>query len=74
VLSRQDKESNVAFAVAEQGVEAALLSIIENDLPIGAIAINDSTGLVNGEYGVSGIESFDFYIKAGDQAEIDLSG
>ncbi len=74
VLSRQEKESNAAFSVAEQGIESALLSITGNDLPTGAVEISDSTGLVSGEYGVSEVVSFDLYVKSGDQAEIDLSG
>lgn len=74
VLSRQEKENNAAFAVAEQGVEAALLSIIGNDLPAGAVTIADAGGLVTGAYDVSQIGSFDLYVKAGDQAEINLAG
>ena len=74
VLSRQEKENNAAFAVAEQGVEAALLAITEENVPAGSVSISDVAGLVGGEYAVTGVESFDLYVKAGDQAEIDLAG
>ena len=59
VLSRQEKENNAAFAVAEQGVEAALLAITEENVPAGSVSISDVAGLVGGEYAVTGVESFD---------------
>lgn len=74
VLSRQERENNAAFSVAESGVEAALLRINESgEEASGQVAIADSTGLVTGQYRVN-LESFDLYLKAGDLGEIDVSG
>lgn len=74
ILTRQERENSAAFAVAEKGVEAALLAIRNGELPGTAVGIADSTGLVSGEYQALEINSFDLYVKAGEQAEINLSG
>lgn len=75
VLSRQERENNAAFSIAESGIEAALLAISEGGtLPEGSLAIGDSIGLVSGQYRIGQINSFDLFIKAGEAAEIDLSG
>lgn len=72
VLSRQERENNAAFAIAESGVEQALLKISQGDFSGDNLA--DSTGLVTGSYSVAGVNSFDLFLKAGEQAEMDMSG
>lgn len=72
VLSRQERENSAAFELAEQGVEEALLSIGSGAGAVGGV-VEDSTGVISGQYQISEQDSLDFYLKAGEQAEIDLS-
>jgi len=72
VLSRQEKENNVAFALAETGVEEALRAINQNSGEYtGTLGAG---GIVIGQYDVDEIQGLDIYLKAGEQAEMDLTG
>ncbi len=74
VLSRQEKESSAAFALAESGVENALNAIRQGSVPSGITTLNDSTGLVSGQYGVSPESTYTLYLREGETATLDLAG
>lgn len=74
VLSRQEKESSEAFAVAETGVEQALNALRQGSVPSGTTSFVDSTGLVSGDYEVTTTSSYGLYVKEGEVAHLDLSG
>lgn len=73
VLSRQEKENVETFAIAESGVEQALLELSEQSgVTSGNLA--DSAGLVTGNFEILETASYDLYVKEGEVAQIDLSG
>lgn len=74
VLSRQEKESSAAFAVAETGIENALNSLRQGTIPPGIATISDALGLVSGQYAVSEENSYSLYAREGETAHLDLSG
>lgn len=73
VLSRQEKEGNLAFSLAETGVENALKNLREGSVPVGTINLSDSTGLVTGNYLVDAENSYALYLREGEVGEIDLT-
>ena len=73
VLSRQQRESSAAFSVAETGVERALNSLGRGSLPGGNVSIQDSTGLVTGQFSVQPTTSYTLFVQEGDVAQLDLS-
>lgn len=74
VLSRQERESSAAFAVAETGVENAL-NALQNPAgqPI-AGALTDVEGFVTGNYQVDNLTSYALYLREGETAHLDLTG
>ena len=73
VLSRQERESSAAFAVAETGVERAL-----NILRTTPGSVNDTKfdvgGFVEGNYRVDSMTSYNLYVKELDVAQLDVAG
>jgi len=73
VLSRQERESSAAFAVAETGVERAL-----NILRTTPGSVNntrfDVGGFVEGNYRVDSMTSYNLYVKELDVAQLDVAG
>jgi len=75
MLSRQERESSAAFAVAETGVEKALNSLRAGGTPpSGDQNLNDSTNFVTGNYRVDQLASFNLYVKELQTAQLDLVG
>lgn len=74
VLSRQERESSAAFAVAETGVEKALNELRQGSVPSGVITLNDTSGLVSGKYAVSATSTYGLYLREGETANLDLTG
>lgn len=75
VLSRQERESSAAFAVAETGVENALYALQnpEGQQQI-AGSLTDVAGFVTGNYQVDNLTSYSLYLREGETAHLDLSG
>ena len=73
VLSRQERESSAAFAVAETGVENALSSLRQGSVMQGAASLSDTSGLVSGEYEVFPTSNYALYVHEGETAHLDLS-
>lgn len=71
-MSRQGKESNTTFSVAENGIETALRLLAEGVVP-GSTDISDSTGLITGNYEVN-TSSFELFVDEGETAQVDLTG
>lgn len=71
-LSRREKENSEAFAIAESGVEQALLRISEGVLS-GAL-LTDAANLVTGRYEINETSSYEMYLEEGGSAQIDLAG
>lgn len=74
VLSRQERESSAAFAIAETGIENALNSLRQGTVPPGIATLSDTTGLVSGQYAVSSQNSYTLYVREGETAHLDLTG
>jgi len=73
VLSRQERESSVAFSVAETGVENALNSLRMGTIPDGVVSLPATDGLITGEYAVSQSTSYGLFVREGESAHLDLS-
>lgn len=73
VLSRQEKEGNLAFSLAETGVENALKSLREGSVTTGTVSLSDSTGLVTGGYQVEVQTGYTLYLREGEVGELDLT-
>lgn len=73
VLSRQERESSAAFAVAETGVENALNALQNPQGPI-AGSLTDVEGFVSGNYQVDNLNSYGLYLREGETAHLDLTG
>lgn len=71
-MSRQGKENNTTFSVAENGIETALKLLSEGVVP-GSTAISDSTGLITGNFEVE-TSSFELFVDEGETAQVDLTG
>lgn len=72
VLSRQEKESSAAFAVAEAGVESAM-NALRN--PPGGTITGNLGGIaesVTGEYTVTPSTNYDLYVREGEVAYLDV--
>ncbi len=74
VLSRQEKESSAAFAVAETGVEQALNALRQGSVPSGTTSFTDSSGLLQGDYAVTTTTSYGLFVREGETAHLDLTG
>lgn len=74
VLSRQERENTAAFAVAESGVEKALLALTEGTYTESPQTIVDSSNLYSADYQIQEANSFEMYVKEGEGVEIDVSG
>ncbi|MEI6690647.1 MAG: hypothetical protein WCL07_02750 [bacterium] len=74
VLSRQDKEQSATFAIAETGVEEALKSIREGQVPAGSLQVTDSLNNITGQYLVAQRNNLEIFLKEGESTEIDLTG
>lgn len=74
VLSRQEKESSIAFSLAETGVESALNDLRRNQVTGGAVALSGLGGLVTGNYEVKNQSGYGLYVKEGEVAHLDLAG
>ncbi len=75
VMSRQEKESGVAFHVAEQGVEEAL-NLIRTDADLGSNGSYKgqvSFGSLTGHYTINQNSGSDLYLKEGEVVEINLT-
>lgn len=72
VLSRQEKESSAAFAVAETGIEQAL-SVLGQGIVPDATEYFDSTLKVAGNYIVKPTTSYGLYVREGETAHLDAS-
>ena len=74
VLSRQERESSAAFAVAETGVENAMYAL-QNPEAQQQIAgsLTDVAGFVTGNYQVDNLSSYGLYLREGETAYLDLS-
>jgi len=75
VLSRQERENNAAFAMAETGVEQALVAITNNEVPVGVVDINGTVEAdITGQYRVNQLPRLNLYLKAGEESEVLLAG
>lgn len=74
VLSRQERESSAAFAIAETGVESAMIALREaGDAQIGG-SLSDVSGLVTGTYQVSNLSTYSLFLREGETGHLDLTG
>lgn len=75
-LSRQEKENNASFSIAESGVEQALQTLGEGQTSANCTGncLTDTTGLITGNYSIQSLQSFDMYVKEGETVQIDLTG
>lgn len=73
VLSRQERESSAAFSVAETGVENALNSLSQGQVPDGVVNLPVSLGVVNGQYEVKPTTTYALYVHEGETANLDLT-
>lgn len=73
-LSRQERENSASFAIAESGVEQALLQLSENPETVTGGGLSGIVDFVDGSYTVGALNSYDLYVKEGETAEIDLTG
>lgn len=73
-LSRQEKENNESFAIAESGVEQALLSLSQGQTDLSNIPLSNTGSVVSGNFDLMASSSFDMYLKEGETAQIDLTG
>ncbi len=75
VLSRQERESSAAFAVAETGVEKALTALQDPDAQqqIGG-SLTDVGNFVSGNYQVDNLTTYSLYLREGETAHLDLAG
>ena len=73
VLSRQERESSAAFAVAETGVEKAL-NILRTTPGSVSNTTFDVGGFVEGNYRVDSMTSYNLYVKELDVAQLDVAG
>lgn len=74
VVSRQERESSAAFAVAETGIENALSLLRQGSVPQGVASLSDSSGLVSGGYEILPTSNYALYVSEGETAHLDLSG
>lgn len=74
VLSRQERESSAAFAVAETGVENALNALQDPAGQTIAGSLTDVSGFVTGSYQVDNLSSYSLYLREGETAHLDLTG
>lgn len=73
VLSRQERESSAAFSVAETGVENALNSLSQGQVPDGVVNLPLSLGIVSGQYEVLPSTTYALFVREGETAHLDLS-
>lgn len=68
VLSRQEKESSVAFSLAETGVEKALSALVANP--------NLSDEIIDGDlkYKIENSSTYEMYVKELESAHLDMNG
>ncbi|MFH2085838.1 MAG: hypothetical protein ABII21_03595 [bacterium] len=74
VLSRQERESSVAFSLAETGIENALNDLRKNEVSPGVVELSGMSGFVTGNYTVKNEASYALYVKEGETAHLDLGG
>lgn len=74
VLSRQERESSAAFAVAETGVENALNALQNPESQNIAGSLTDIEGFVTGNYQVDNLSSYALFLREGETAHLDLTG
>jgi hypothetical protein len=73
VLSRQERESSAAFAVAETGIETAMNAIRD---PLSANlsgSLSDISGFATGNYQTN-LTTYDLFVKELESAHLDTSG
>ncbi len=68
VLSRQEKESSIAFSLAETGVENALALLTDNP------SVNTESNLTNMQYKIALSTAYDMYVKELETAHLDMTG
>lgn len=68
VLSRQEKESSVAFSLAETGVENALSLLNGNP------DLNTEASITNLQYKIAQSTTYDMYVKELDTAHLNMTG
>jgi|GEM_PF-1390731 len=73
MLSRQERESSAAFAVAETGIEQAMNALGQGNVPQGSNILPTTLDIVNGEYKVSPTTAYGLYVREGETAHLDLS-
>lgn len=72
VLSRQERESSAAFAVAETGIETAMNALRDPGILTVGGPLSDLSGLVTGSY-LGNLTTYSLYVKEGETAHLDLS-
>lgn len=73
VLSRQERESSAAFALAETGIENAMNSLRQDVVP-GLTQFADSSGVITGSFAVTPSATYGLFVKEGETAHLDLTG
>lgn len=73
VLSRQERESSAAFAVAETGIEKAMNEIKTQGSQTSGGTLTGLADFVSGAYSVSPTTSYGLFVKEGETAHLDLS-
>ena len=73
VLSRQERESSAAFAVAETGVERALNILRTTPGSVGNTTFSDAGGLVTGNYKAN-LTTYSLFVKEGETAHLNVGG
>ncbi len=74
VLSRQERESSAAFAVAETGIESALSALQAGESQGIGGPLTDVGNFVSGNYQVANLSSYSLYLREGETAHLDLVG
>lgn len=68
VLSRQEKESSVAFSLAETGVENALSALTQDPSASGETSLSDL------KYKIANSSTYEMYVKELESAHLDMNG
>jgi len=68
VLSRQEKESSVAFSLAETGVENALSALTQDPNVSGETILSDL------KYNIENLSTYEMYVKELESAHLDMDG